>query len=188
MEDFEISIRRERAEDIQTPLLVLLHIEGDADLASSAAAVDRRIGGQASQALRSGDFKGSKDESLLLFPRSGEIGADRVLLVGLGKREEFGVESLRRATGTAIRTAERVGVGSLAVSLDPADELVEDLSTAAQGTAEGAVLAAWEFTEFKAPKEDKKVRPSSLAILARSDDQVALLERGARWGRIVASG
>src|SRR5690606_17461119 len=90
--------------------------------------------------------------------------------------------------GTAIRTAERVGVGSLAVSLDPADELVEDLSTAAQGTAEGAVLAAWEFTEFKAPKEDKKVRPSSLAILARSDDQVALLERGARWGRIVASG
>ena len=188
MEAFEISIRRERAEDIQTPLLVLLHIEGDADLASSAAAVDRRIGGQASQALRSGDFKGSKDESLLLFPRSGEIGADRVLLVGLGKREEFGVGSLRRATGTAIRTAERVGVGSLAVSLDPADELVEDLSTAAQGTAEGAVLAAWEFTEFKAPKEDKKVRPSSLAILARSDDQVALLERGARWGRIVASG
>lgn len=188
MEDFDISIRREGAESVESPLLVLLHFEGGATLASSAAAVDRRIGGQISRALQQGDFKGSKEESLLLYPRSGEIGAERVLLVGLGKREEFGTESLRRATGIAIRTAERVGASSLALGLDPADEVAGDLAQAAQGAAEGAVLAAWEFTEFKAPKEDAQARPRALAILARSDDQVAELERGARWGRIVASG
>src|SRR5512143_2945798 len=97
----EVSIRIEQASpaDHATPLLVLQHFERDSAPGGLAAEVDRRLGGAITDLLGRGDFQGKKDETALLYPRTGEVGAERVLLVGVGKREDYVVERLRRAVG-----------------------------------------------------------------------------------------
>src|SRR5512140_2206681 len=114
----EVGIRIERASpaEVATPRLVLQHFERDLQPGGLAAEVDRRLGGAITRLLARGDFKGKKDETALLYPQEGQVGAERVLLVGVGKREDYVVERLRRAVGTAVRCAEKIGVTHLALS------------------------------------------------------------------------
>ena len=48
------------------------------------AGVDRAAGGAILSLLATGDFRGKRGETLVLYPQTG-IGAKRVLLVGLGE-------------------------------------------------------------------------------------------------------
>ena len=89
-------------EDIRTPLLVLHIFERDKAPVGFVAKVDQLYGGAISRVLQSGDFTGRKEDTLLLYPPSA-VGIERVLLVGVGKREEHTVERLRRAIGVAVR-------------------------------------------------------------------------------------
>src|SRR5436190_4145224 len=113
MADVNVSVAGGSAAQHSSSLLVVQHFERDASAAGVAAQIDARMGGAITRVLESGDFRGRKDETLLLYPREGEIAAERVLLVGAGKREEFTLDRLRRAVGTAIRQAEKIGVSDV---------------------------------------------------------------------------
>ena len=69
-----------------TDLLVLPIAGGDPTkrrLAGRAAAFDRALDGRISARIEAGDFRGKRDETLLLYP-DGAIAAKRLLLLGLG--------------------------------------------------------------------------------------------------------
>lgn len=130
------------------PLLVLFLPEGIREPEGVAAAADTRLGGALRRALDRGDFRGKKEETLLLFPPAeSEGGPGRFLFVGVGRAEELDAETLRRAMGRAVRVAEGLRLGALAVSWDPFWSVAPALS--AQALVEGAVLAAWDFRELK---------------------------------------
>lgn len=192
MQEFRIEVIQASVAERETPLLVLPLFEGDREPAGSAAEVDARMGGELARVLGRGDFKGKRDESLALFPRAGEIGAERVLLVGLGKEGDATAESVRRALGTSVRQAERLGAVAIALSLDVLDRVSERVGAeaAGQAAAEGAVLAAWEYREFKTtrPEDAPRTTVSSLTLLARSADEAEAFESGARYGEVVARG
>src|SRR5437870_3321168 len=66
---------------VETPLLAVALAQGPA-LPASLAELDRAAGGGLARAIASGDFKGKRDDSLLLYPSGGK--AQRILLVGDG--------------------------------------------------------------------------------------------------------
>jgi leucyl aminopeptidase len=190
MAKVEIEVIQQEASGVEASILVLPHFEGEADPAGAVAEVDARVGGALSRVLGSGDFRGRKDETLLIYPRPGEVAAERLLLVGLGKRNEFSAERLRRAMGAAVRTAERVGASSLAVVLDAVDGVRDavDAEAAARAAAEGAVLAAWDYREFKSPDPEDEARGAIAAVVLISsrEDGARAYESGARVGEVVA--
>jgi leucyl aminopeptidase len=133
--------------------------------------------------LEPGDFRASASETLLLYPRGG-IPARRLLLVGLGKRESAGAEAIRRASATAVKEAQRLQVGSVAIGL--AGELALEADAAAQAFAEGAELGAYRFLRYRTepdPAHAFEVRQAR--VFARSDRQTA---EGIRVGQTVARG
>ncbi|MGH8622247.1 MAG: M17 family peptidase N-terminal domain-containing protein [Burkholderiales bacterium] len=65
--------------------------------------MDRAAGGALARALASGDFKGKKDETLLLY-RAGP--ARRVLLVGVGPRGQPR-EGSTPSSGTVVASGRR---------------------------------------------------------------------------------
>ena len=190
MKRFGIEVIQATAAEQATPLLVLPLFEGDREPVGSAAEVDARMGGELARVLSRGDFKGKRDEALILYPRAGELGAERVLLVGLGKEVDAKAESVRRALGTSVRQAERLGVAALAVSLDVLDRVADRLGaeSAAQAATEGAVLAAWEYREFKTTQQEDAPRTpvASLTLLARGGAEAEAFARGSRYGEVVA--
>src|SRR5207237_781502 len=117
--------------------------------------------------LERGDFRGRSDETLLLYPREGEIAAERVLVIGAGKREDYTLDRLRRAVGTAFRQAEKLAVRDVALSLGHLTRLSEQMgpALAARGAIEAAVLATWDLREYKTVNNDDSPRVIELVTL-----------------------
>ena len=172
MADLRVSAVR-AGSTLTTPLLVLPMFDRESTLAGAYAEIDGRMSGALRGLLERGDFRGRKDETLILYPREGEISAERILLVGLGKAEDYTVERLRRAVGTAIRTAERMGITALAFSLEHTMRSSERMGAglAARAAAEAGVLAVWDFRELKTvlPEEDKPRPIEELKLVVGAD-------------------
>lgn len=107
----------------------------------------------------------------------GSAGFERLLLLGLGKEDEFKLDYARRMSATAIRYAEANKCSTLGISVPelkacPQNDLI-------QAMAEGAILAAYKFTRFKTDKEDLfDVSWASLFIATETPGAKEALERG----------
>ena len=84
----------------------------DTDSQAMEAALRRYLGAM----LRLGDFKGDAQEVAVLYP-SGQAPPARVILVGLGPRSDFSLETARRASGVAVRRALKLGVTKLSTDV-----------------------------------------------------------------------
>src|SRR2546426_7516847 len=83
---------------IETPLLAVALAQG-ADVPASIAALDKAAGGLLPRAITSGDFKGKRGETSLLYPPPRE--PQRILLVGVGEGSEGTPKAMRRAAPVA---------------------------------------------------------------------------------------
>jgi leucyl aminopeptidase len=180
------------AEELRTELLVLHVFERDREAVGFVAKVDRLFDGAISRVLQSGDFAGRKGDVLVVYPPKPECGIRRVLLVGAGKREDYTVELLRRAVGSAVRVAERMSIREMAVSVGHVHHIAEQMGDFLAGLAavEAALLAVWDFRELKTRKDDDAPRATleSVTIVAHEERQARDLERAARVGTITARG
>ncbi len=132
------------------------------------APVDQALGGRIAKILATGDFRGRRGETLLLYPEAG-VEAKRLVLVGLGEEAEVDADALREAAGAAVRVAEQRGGGTVAW-VAPALRRVRPPAVA-QALAEGAVLAAYRFDRYQGVREDGEPRP-------RAQRFTVLFERG----------
>ena len=130
------------------PMPVLL--TGNEAVKAAAAAV-----------LASGEFKGAANETLLLHAPAG-IGAQRLLLVGVGKIAKVTAHSVRSAAGTAVRFAKPRGIREVAFALPEAAELPPGPCTRA--AIEGALLADFDPDTYRSDRRDQGVYSFKLAL------------------------
>ncbi|MCI0503887.1 leucyl aminopeptidase [Candidatus Micrarchaeota archaeon] len=110
----------------------------------------------------------------------GEAKFRHLLVVGLGRKEEFRMDNLRRAAGAAARYAAARKEAEFAMHL-PANFIArhEHLGMV-QAMTEGAILAAYRFNEYKTKKEDL-FSVESARIVSEED-----IGEGIRLGTIYA--
>jgi leucyl aminopeptidase len=140
------------------------------------------LGDAASEVVSSGDFTGKLGETSLLYAQE-ELGAPRLLLVGLGERERFTSERLRRASATAARRARTLKLREAALLLPALPE--GDARTAAKAAAEGAVLGLYRFDRHKSGAENPEL--DTFWLVAEERDLGAAIE-GAESGQKTAWG
>jgi leucyl aminopeptidase len=185
-----IRTARVAVDDMKTELLVLHVFERDRDAVGFVAKVDRLYGGAIARVLASGDFAGRRNDTLVIYPPDPAVGIRRVLLVGVGKREDHTVERLRRAVGTAVRVAEKMAIREISLSVGHVHHLSEHMGDYYAGLAavEAAVLAAWDYRELKTASDDTAPRATldSVTLVAHAEPERAELERAAHHGSITA--
>jgi leucyl aminopeptidase len=160
--------------NLGTPLLAVLVSDNQSPLKD--ASLER--------AIASGDYKGKKDETLLVY---GSGKAERMLLVGVGKPGEVTRSSIRRGTAIAAKRARGLGVKSLALAVAKAARGGLAAGDLAQVVVEGAAQGSWQFTELKKQPEDPKPEVEALDIVVDAGEQDAA-ERGRRIGDAIAAG
>ena len=106
-----------------------------------------------------------------------------VLAVGLGRRDEVDLDTLRRAAGAAVKGAGRAT--SLATTLVDATPAGVDRTTTAQALAEAMVLAAYQFSTYKSTAKPCALE-SVTVVGAGSSELQPWLERGARFAGATA--
>src|SRR6266542_3539746 len=111
------------------------------ELAPVTASFDVALGGAITRLIDIGDFTGKLNQLAVLYPPPGsEIQAKRVLVVGLGKRDEFTLDRCRQAAATAARRARALGVGHLATKLHGVGTGILSAQDASQAVVEGTLL------------------------------------------------
>ena len=98
------------------------------------------------------EFSGKKQE-VLLVPAPENIRPERVLFLGLGKKEAISSEQVRQAGGRALCYLRDAGIKSPAVS----SVVLNRLAQSPLDFAEGALLGLYQFDKYRTEKTEKKV-------------------------------
>lgn len=172
----EIVISSEAPLSHATPALVLFCFE-DGPLTGTISAVDARLDHIVSRLREEGEFTGRLN-SVKIIHSFGSLSADRIVLVGLGKKNAASMDSYRQAAGSAIKQLKTVGVERFASVVDQGEEsYLEPL-------VEGYLLGGYSFSHYK-NKPDMKPSPQELTFVLQDLDKTKA-ERRAKEALAVA--
>ncbi|MCC6383285.1 MAG: leucyl aminopeptidase [Dehalococcoidia bacterium] len=169
--------------------LVVNLFEGVTSPGGGTGAVDAALEGAISRLIALGDIRGKAGE-LTVVHTFGKIPAPRVLVAGLGKREEFDLDVVRNLAANAIRALRKPGVKRVVTIAHGAGVAGLDPEGCAQAVAEGSVLGAYRFSRHKgAGSRDDDTNgafPALLTIVERDAAAVEGMTAAARRGVILA--
>lgn len=115
--------------------------------------LDRITGGLLAAAYKGGEFKGDSGETLLLrFARKGKVKANRLLLIGMGEREEYKAAGVSILSGTAARASRQMNVKSFAL-LPRCDAYSVEI---AQNATQGVITSQFELDKYKTKEKNDK--------------------------------
>jgi leucyl aminopeptidase len=129
--------------------------------------VDEKLGGRLAKLVASGELRGDRNEAVLLHT-DGELEAPRLVVVGLGRREELDLDAFRTAGAAAAHALRRVG-GTLGLLLD--ESLDVPLPEQAAALVEGTILGGYSPGGWKTQEPDRRPKPVERIVIGHFDTQ-----------------
>ena len=164
---------------------VVLNLFEDATPGGATAAVDEATGGALVRILDLGDFKGKFNSTTVIYPGD-SIPADRIVVAGLGKEDEFTVHRALQAAATGMSRAKELGAKNVATVAFGAGSGGLQPAEASEATVLGALLGLYEFDRYKSRDEDDdKKELDSLRIVEFDRSRVRQIRAGAKDAEII---
>jgi len=146
-----------------------------------AREVDRLAGGLIGAVVRCGDFRGTLNQTMLVYAGNKAPGA-RVMLVGLGPESDFTLDRLRGASAAAARAVRDVRQRRFTLPLGQAQA-----GPCAAAMVEGALLGLYRFKEFqRAPQDDAPPGVETCLIALHGKANLAAARAAARRAEVTA--
>ncbi len=179
----EIRVLKGSAQDYPCELLLLFSFESPENLEGPVGVLDKALDGFITRLIKEGDFRGELFQCRLFYTR-GDIPAKRVLLTGLGKREEFDLERWRGASSKAGQFIRDMGIKRFSIQIKgfnghSEEELAENFTI-------GLMLGLYQYNEFKTIERDKIKEIEEVVLLEETDDGISSIERGLKRGEIIS--
>jgi len=143
-------------------------------LGSLASEIDKASKGHLRAVLSSGDMDGKAGTTLVLHRVPG-VKARRVVLVGCGKRGDFDLRALRKASEAGAKALRQGGVGSAVSGLLDLDIKGVSLAERARAAVEASSAALYRFDEYRTREDDDAPSLESIEfnVSSRSDAEKA---------------
>ncbi|HEX7401551.1 MAG TPA: M17 family peptidase N-terminal domain-containing protein, partial [candidate division Zixibacteria bacterium] len=138
---------------------------------------DDRLSSFIAPLLVSGDFTAKLGQAVVLYPQNGFF-AKRIILTGLGKKNEVTTERIRKAYAYAGKKARELKIRSLAVMALESDHLPIKLRQSSQAIVEGILLANYKLDRYITEAIDQKNVLQNLIILASKPKRIPEIEKG----------
>jgi len=164
-----INVTQNRGETTSAGL-VAIGVYEDKSLTDLGQALDEAGDSVLSKAMDLGDVKGKSGETNMFY-----INGQRILLIGLGKKDKFNASGVRLAAGKASRAAISKKVDSVAV------ECFCSGLESCQAMGEGLVLGSYQFLDYKT-KDEKNFELKSATVIGCNHDEIM---KGAAIGKAV---
>ena len=157
-----------------------------AEPGGATKAVDQALGSAIGDLIEGGDFSGKAGQVAVLYPR-GAIPTRRVILVGLGQRDRFDADIVRRAAARAAQRARDLKADRVATILHGAGAGGLTIEEAAQATVEGSLLGLYDYRGQKTGDRPETF-PKSLELMIFDERDATAAQRGAEAGTAIAAG
>jgi leucyl aminopeptidase len=176
----EFTVDTRAVPKIETEALVTYAFEQEKPVEGILARLDEAAGGALTKLAASGELTGKMlDTTLIYYPQG--LAAQRLLIVGAGKKDKFGTAELRRLAATAVRALKTRQVKSVAFLARESDRT----AAAGQAIVEGMILANFDSDKYKTDK--KPGNEIKTAALAGWEESLrADADQGLARGRVIA--
>ena len=175
----QITLETKTYPTLETEALVTYVFEESDPIQNRVADLDRAAGGLLKKLASSGELTGKALEFTMLHAPAG-LKAERLLLIGAGKRDQFNAATLRKIAGAAARLLKAKSVKNFAFLANDGPS-VEEI---AQAVAEGLITGDFETDKYKTEKKDKKIE--AVSLVGFSDAEKPGAEKGLTRGKIIA--
>ncbi len=179
----KLHIQKGDLKEVQVDLLVVNLFEGMKKLGGATLAIDTAAGGVILESMVEEGFTGKRGETLRIRRISG-VKAKHVLMVGLGKKEDFDEEAVRIAAATSLNEAKAVKAKTVASVLHGAGNGGLSAKTAGKAMAEGIFLANYSYTTHKSKPDESSIE--QFDILTTNGSTARLAEAGVAIGETYA--
>ncbi len=169
---------------VEAGAIVVNLFEGAKSLDSDIAIMDKALDGAISQLISQGEIKGKLSE-ITIIHSLGKLSAARVVIAGLGKKQELTLDKIRGVVAEACRLLQKKGIDDIATIAQGAGIADITLKSAAQAITEGALLGLYSFRRH-ITKEAEDGEIKQLSIVASNKADVLPLEQGRDEGRVLA--
>jgi leucyl aminopeptidase len=163
-------------EGVADSLAIPLPEGGSGAFSNGARELDGRLKGRLQRLANSGELKGDLGTTVVLHT-DGELNARRVVVAGLGKRDEIDADAMRTAAAAVAQVAD-VGA-TLAWLLDASLPL--SLQEQARAIVEGTMLGSYSPARWKT---QKKPEPRVEKIVLYTTDGDGLTESASRIAHV----
>ena len=140
--------------------LIAVGVYEDKSLTPIAQDIDDSTDRVFSNAIKIGDIKGKNGESHLFY-----VNDKRILLLGLGKKEKFDLNTARLVAGMASRSAIKKKVSHIAI------ECFCDNDEESQALGEGVILGSYQFLDHKT-KDKGQFELTSAKVLGSDNPNI----------------
>ncbi|MGI9211470.1 MAG: leucyl aminopeptidase [Methylococcaceae bacterium] len=181
----DYSVIAQSVTEIETDCLIL-GFYAKRKLLPEAARVDDHLQGLLTQLLKRDGIEG-KPGNLLVVNHVPGFGSQRIVLVGLGKKNELNPASYRKALAAAASKAMDCGAKQAVSLLHEAVVSGHDSAWGIRQAVELFEAAAYRFTGLKKDEDEKPHRLTRIHFSVLNDD-TAVLEGAIKLGKSIALG
>lgn len=155
------------------------------DSLSEFMSLDEKLSGHIFDAARREEFRGKEDEFVTLSTK-GYIGSYKLVIAGLGRREDFDIHTLRKAVAQAVKKAKETKPVKLGLVIDDLWMRKFSVEQTIQATVESVILSDYRFLKYKS-EEEKKIREMEEVDLLIPPGKISVAEEAVKIGQIYAS-
>ncbi len=179
----EIKILNQSILDFDGDIIIVNLFEGVKIPGGGTGAVDKALDGAITEMIKKEEIIGKLGETAV-FPTFGKLKASKVMVVGLGKSDKFGIEEIRKASGSAAMAAKRAKAKKVGTILHGAGIGGIDPEVASQALSEGTLLALYEFNVYKKVENNKGIE--EFYIVEMDKNKIGNIKKGVHLGTILA--
>lgn len=164
-------------EKVNTLIVPVCQDEGTIERIHEDAAILSLI----EKAMALPEFKGETDDEVAFYSPA-DVNAERVVLMGLGKREKLDAESFRKLSGKAVKKSIQKDLEEILLAVPADGKTGLALADLLQALMEGACLGNHIFDRYKEEKKKKPLREIGFRVDAKTAEA-----HGQLAGRIMAT-
>jgi leucyl aminopeptidase len=166
---------------------VIIGIFESRKLTVAAEAIDLASGGAITRVLKTGDLDGKLGSTLVLHQLEG-VAAPRVVLVGLGKANEFREREYRQAVRASIKVLAGKPASEVTTYLAELPVRKQDIAWNVAHLVEVAQDATYRFEQTKGVSKSKDTKGIQKLIIHVAKPDIKKAEAGLKQGLALASG
>ncbi|MDJ0598426.1 MAG: leucyl aminopeptidase [Crocosphaera sp.] len=144
--------------------------ENETALTGELSQLDEKIGKIITELIEETEFEG-KSGSSAVTRIGGNSPIRKLMIIGLGKRDELSLDTVRLGAATVARLGKKEKVKTLAIQFPVVNE---DKGATSAAIAEGMILSLHQDNRFKSEPEDKPLKLETVDILGVGEQTEAI--------------
>jgi leucyl aminopeptidase len=168
----------------ETDLLAVGQFSGAKGLDKVGAELDGKLDGAIERLIKLGDFKGKEGTSAIVYG-NGDIGAKRILLVGLGERKKATVDTVRKAAAHTANKAVAMKAQNISLLLHRAFGGRFDLEMMGRAVAEGTYYGSYRYDEYVTESENGRLGRLGVDVIDADSAKTRKINKGLLRGAVI---